>query len=384
MSFINFLINIELKLKQYKIQFLFLIFFWFGGFIFFYLTQPSESIWIIFLYSLSIRRPISSNDFISFYTLIWPILLEVIVFGFIMGELLEKYNPVITCRILAKHRRNHTVIIGYQHLSERVVDLCISNKKRFCVIEDDEELVEDLVNSGYPVVIGDPTELYNLNDANIKKAKEIFINVDDARIAIICTEKVRQLNDECPIYVRAFEDHVQDYLEQPPLNALAFSTSKWAMEVINEWTKGKKGTAIVIGRDRLTHRIAHHISLQPDREVYLFDDEHDGIEFIVGPNLHIIQEFVCFLSDLRPYVDLDKVSQVFICWMKETEFDEALYLTSKLDLRYPNIEIYVRIFDEELKNLVEKYGAQTFSTSQNAFRKLQNEVSPDSAITLKK
>ena len=384
MSFINFIINIELKLKQYKIQFLFLIFFWFGGFIFFYLTQPGESMWIIFLYSFSIRRPISSNDFISFYSLIWPILLEVIVFGFIMGELLEKYNPLITCRILAKHRRNHTVIIGYQHLSERIVDLCIANKKRFCVIEDDEELVEDLINSGYPVVIGDPTELYNLNDANIKRAREVFINVDDARIAIICTEKVRQLNDECPIYVRAFEDHVQNYLEQTPLNAVAFSTSKWAMEVINEWTKGKKGTAIVIGRDRLTHRIAHHISLQPDREVYLFDDEHDGIEFIVGPNLHIVQEFTCFLSDMRPYVDLDKVSQVFICWMKETEFDEALYLTSKLDLRYPNIEIYVRIFDEELKNLVEKYGAQTFSTSQNAFRKLQNEVSPDSAIALQK
>ncbi|MFX0012194.1 MAG: NAD-binding protein, partial [Candidatus Hermodarchaeota archaeon] len=290
---------------------------------------------------------------------------------------------VITCRILAKHRRNHTVIIGYQHLSERIVELCITNKKRFCVIEDDEELVEDLINSGYPVVIGDPIELYNLNDANIKRAREVFINVDDARIVIICTEKVRQLNNECPIYVRAFEDHVQNYLEQPPLNAVAFSTSKWAMEVINEWTKGKKGTAIVIGRDRLTHRIAHHISLQPDREVYLFDDEHDGIEFTVGPNLHIIQEFACFLSDLRPYVDLDKVTQVFICWMKETEFDEALYLTSKLDLRYPNIEIYVRIFDEELKNLVEKYGAKTFSTSQNAFRKLQNEVSPDSAIMLK-
>jgi len=52
--------------------------------------------------------------------------------------------------------------------------------------------------------------------------------------------------------------------------------------------------------------------------------------------------------------------QVFICWRKETEFDE------------------------ELKDLVEKCGAQTFSTSENAFRKLQNEVLPDSTIALKK
>ena len=87
---------------------------------------------------------------------------------------------------------------------------------------------------------------------------------------------------------------------------------------------------------------------------------------------------------MQPYIHLDKVSQVFICWRKETEFDKALYLASKLDLRYPNIEVYVRIFDEELKDLVEKYGAQTFSTSENAFRKLQNEVLPDSTIALKK
>ncbi|MFW9950190.1 MAG: NAD-binding protein, partial [Candidatus Thorarchaeota archaeon] len=194
MSLINLLINIELKLKQYKIQFLFLIIFWLGGFLFFFFTQPEENIWINFLYSLTIRRPETSDDFINFYILVWPILLEVIVFGFIMGELLEKYNPIITSRILAKHKRNHTVIIGYQHLSERIVDYCIDNKKRFCVIEDDEELVEDLITSGYPVVIGDPTEMYNLKDANIKRAKEVFINTDNARVAIICTEKTRHLN----------------------------------------------------------------------------------------------------------------------------------------------------------------------------------------------
>jgi hypothetical protein len=384
MSIINLLINIELKLKQYKIQFIILFLFWIIGYVFFMLMQPGENLWVIFLYSLTIRKLTSSNDFINFYILVWPILFEVIVIGFILGELLEKYNPVITSRILAKYKRRHTVVIGYQHLSERIIDYLIEKGKKFCLIEDSEELVEDLINSGYPVVIGDPIEISNLKNASIKRAKEVFINVEDTRIAIICTKKIRELNNDCPIYVRAFEDHVQDFLEQPPLSAFSFSTSKWAMEGIQEWTKDKKGNAIVIGRDKLTHRIAYQISLQSDREVFLFDDEHDGIEFVVGPNLHIIQEFACFLSDLRAHVDLEKVSQVFICWRKESEFDEALYLASKLDLRYPNIEVYVRIFDEELKDLVENCGAQTFSTSQNAFEKLQKEVTPNSAIALKK
>ena len=244
-------------------------------------------------------------------------------------------------------------------------------------------MVEDLINKGSPVVVGDPTETSNLNFANAKRAKEVFINVDDVRIGIICSEKIRKMNPDCPIYVRVFEDHVRDYLKQPPLNAFPFSTSQWTMEDIDQWIKDKTGDAIVIGRDSLTHRIAYHISLQPEREIYLFDDEHDGIEFPVNERLHIINEFAYFLSDLRTHVNLEEITQLFICWKRESEFDELLYLTSKMNLKFPHIEVFVRIFDEELKDLVQKYNAKPFSTSKKAFKMLQQHVTPDSAIALK-
>ena len=380
MTLINFFIEVHLKLKQYKLQFIFFFLFWLGGFLFFFITEPGDSISNLLFYYLTIRKPQYAGDFANFYSLVWPILLEVIFFGFLMGELMEKYNPVVTSRILARHQRNHSVIIGFRHLSERIIEFCIQNKEPFCVIEDDQELVEDLINASCPVVVGDATESSNLLDANLKRAKEVFINVDDVRIAIICTEKIRKMNPECPIYVRAFEDHVQEYLRQPPLNAFSFSTSKWAMDRIDKWTKNNKGNAIVIGRDSLTHRIAHHISLQPDREVFLFDDEHDGIEFIVNEKLHIVNEFTRFLSDIRPHVDFEEVTQVFICWKRESEFDESIYLTSKINLRYPQIKVFVRIFDEELTNLVKRFNGKPFSSSRKAFKMLQKEVSPDSSI----
>ncbi|MFX1376283.1 MAG: NAD-binding protein [Promethearchaeota archaeon] len=384
MSLMNFFIEIHLKLKQYRLQFLFFFLFWFGGFLFFLITEPDDTLGQIFLYSLTIRSPASPGDIANFYAIIWPILLEVIFFGFIMGELLQKYNPLITSRILARHQRNHLVVIGYSHLAERIVEYCIKNKERFSLIEDNYELVEDLITAGRPVVVGDPTETSNLEFANVKSANEVFITIDDVRIALICTEKVRKMNEDCFIYVRAFEDHVQEYLRAPPLNAYSFSTSKWAMDGIQEWSKGKTGNALVIGRDSLTHRIAYTLSLQPEREVYLFDDEHDGIEFVVNDRLHIINELAYFLSDLRSHINLDEITQAFICWKRETEFDEALYLASKLHSRYPHIEVFVRIFDEELIDLVEKYNAKTFSTSSNAFKKLQKEVSPNSVIAPKK
>ena len=383
MSLINFFIEIHLKLKQYLLQFVFFFLFWFAGFIFFLISEPDDTLGQIFLYSLTVRSPAGAGDIANFYSLVWPILLEVIFFGFIMGELLQKYNPLITSRILARHQRNHVVVIGYQHLAERIVEYCIENKENFSLIEDHHELVEDLITAGKPVVVGDPTETTNLEFANVKSANEVFITIDDARIAIICTEKIRKMNEDCSIYVRAFGDHVQEYLSEPPLKAFSFSTSKWAMEGIQEWTKGKTGNVLVIGRDYFTHRIAYNLSLQPQREIFLFDDEHDGIEFVVNERLHIINELAYFLSDLREHINLDEITQAFICWKRDTEFDESLYLVSKLYSRYPHIEVFVRIFDEELIDLVEKYNAKTFSTSSNAFKMLQKEVKSDSGIVPK-
>ena len=380
MKLVNFFIEFRLKLKQYKVAFIFLFLFWFSGFLFFFITEPSQNIGIIFLYSLTVRSPTDADDFANLYGLLWPILLEVIVFGFIIGELLEKYNPIVTSRILASHKKNHTVIIGYHHLTKRIIESCLECKKPFCLIEDSEEAVEDLINAGQPIVVGDATETSNLKLANIKRAKEVFINVGDVRVALICTEKIRKMNPIVPIYVRAFEDHVQEYLRGPPLNAYPFSTSNWTMESIKKWTADKTGNAIVIGRDSLTHRIAYYISTQPEREVYLFDDEHDGIEFVVNERLHIINEFARFLSDLRAHINMEGISQVFICWKRDSEFDELLYLTAKIHLRYPFIRVFVRVFDEELVELVKKYNAKTFSSSRRAFKNLQKVVASNSAI----
>ena len=92
MSILNILIEIELKLKQYKVQFIFLFLFWLAGFSVFLVIEPNHSFWEYVLFSLTVRQPENAGDFTNFYSLVWPILLEVIVFGFIMGELLEKYN----------------------------------------------------------------------------------------------------------------------------------------------------------------------------------------------------------------------------------------------------------------------------------------------------
>ena len=77
MSILNVLIEIELKLKQYKIQFIFLILFWLAGLSLFVVIEPNHSFLEYILFSLTVRRPENAGDFTNLYSLLWPILLEV-------------------------------------------------------------------------------------------------------------------------------------------------------------------------------------------------------------------------------------------------------------------------------------------------------------------
>ncbi|MBD3351510.1 MAG: hypothetical protein GF364_08485 [Candidatus Lokiarchaeota archaeon] len=380
MGLTNKIIDLHLKLKQYNVQFFFLFFFWVAGFTYFSAVEPTHEVLSNILIAFGIRSPNSSTDFASFYNLIWPILIEVVFFGFITGELLEKYNPTVTCSIIARYKRKHAVVIGYDHLGERIVDYCIENKRKYVVMEDDQELVEDLINAGEPVVVGSPVETNNLKFASVKRATEVFICLSDVRIVLICSEKIRQMNPYCKIYARCFEEHVQEYLKEPRINAFPFSTSKWTLEELESWDKDQHGTAIVLGTDNLSQRVANKISAEEDREVYFFNVEHQGIKFKENKRLHIINMMGNFVSEINSVVKLKDVTQIFICWRKESEFDDSLYLTSKINMLFPEIKLYVRIFDDELSDIMERYNATTFSSSSYAFKKLQSEVDSDSAI----
>ncbi|KKL05723.1 hypothetical protein LCGC14_2603200, partial [marine sediment metagenome] len=67
MNLLNSFIIIHLKLKQYKIQFIFFFLFWFIGFLFFLITEPGYNLGKIILFSISVGIPDDAGDFAQLY-----------------------------------------------------------------------------------------------------------------------------------------------------------------------------------------------------------------------------------------------------------------------------------------------------------------------------
>ncbi|NHJ47529.1 MAG: hypothetical protein FK733_07065 [Asgard group archaeon] len=377
--------TIKNQFKQFLLPFIIFLLFWIAGFITFYVIErDSKSFFDIFLISIAIRASEGSPTFYNFYQFLWPLLFELLILTFILTTLQELYgyNPLYKARKAASHKRNHTVVLGYNHLGERIVEYLREHKKPYSIVEIEQDKIEDLINFDQPVVVGDYTDKDVMSLAGVHKCKEVICVTTDLRRALIAAEKVREINKTCDLYMRVFNDHFRDFLKGEPWNAFTFSISKWTMESVKEWSDDikEKDEIVVLGNDTIVMRIVEFYGRDLKCKVYLIDPEIDPEIYNDLPNVLAYQEKIQFLANLEERCDMNTLKQLYLCWNTEELFSDAILLTVAIKKRYPNIDLFVRMFDEELAQIAKTIEATTFSTSAYAFQMLQQEVKPSSGI----
>lgn len=371
-------------LKQFKLPFFMFILFWILGIIVLFAIEDNKEFWHIFSLSICVTSAGSNPIFIGLYQLLWPLLFELLILSFILSTIRDfyGYNPIVSARRYAYHQSNHSVILGYNHLGERIVDYLKDHNRSYSLIEIDFDKVEDLVNFNEPVVVGDYTDKKIMELAGVRKCKEVFCVTSDLRRALIAAEKVRELNKYCNLYMRVFDEHFRDYLSDEPWNAFTFSTSKWAMDSVMDWSEDIDGNdeVIILGNDNIVRRIVCLYGEILQAKTYLVDPKIDPEVYNAIPNVQAYRERVQFLENLDERFNLNNISQIYICWNTAELFSDAILLTVGITQKYPQIGLFVRMFDEELANIAKAIGASTFSTSAYAFKMLQKEVKQNSGI----
>ena len=138
--------------------------------------------------------------------------------------------------MIAGQMRNHTVVVGYTHLGERLVTFFREKKVPYCLIEKDKEKVDELLRLGEPVIVDDAREMDALNDANVFSAKTVILASNNLETTLIVTKRVRQGNKECRIITRCFQDEFAEIIEFLGANDV-ISSSKNAFDNIVEKLK---------------------------------------------------------------------------------------------------------------------------------------------------
>ena len=375
------------QFRQFRLPFFIFLLFWLAGIIAFVVIEQNKSFGHIFLISIGITDSDNTNiAFFRFYQFLWYLLFEMLILTFILSTLQETYgyNPIIGARKSASSKKNHTVILGYNHLGERIVEFLREQKRPYAVIEIDYEKVDDLINLGQPIVLGDYTDIHIMELAAVKKCKEVFCVTTDIRRALIAADKVRSVNKDCDLYMRVFDEHFRNFLCSPPFNAYTFSTSNWTIDSMKKWSESVKeeDNIVVLGYDNIVKRIIEFYGENLKCNIHLIDEAVDPEVYADLPNVKFFVEKVRYIENLEERCDMLNISQIYICWNTEEQFSDALLLSVAIKDHYPNIELFVRMFDDELAEIAKTIDATTFSTSAYAFEMLQKDVKKHSGIYL--
>lgn len=185
---------------------------------------------------------------------------EVVVFGaiasFVITNVTRRYRPEATCAALAAEARGHLIVIGYSNLGRRLHDMAVEAGAPVVVVEADRGLVEALITSEEPLVLGSAAEEVTLDAAGVKHAEAVVIATDDLETAAVACRAVRDRNPRCKLIVRCPDDDVGQALAKA-YSARALSTSKAATQfVVAHALRAGTRRAIVMGTNRIGARAA--------------------------------------------------------------------------------------------------------------------------------
>ncbi len=149
----------------------------------------------------------------------------------------SKFASNIILEEIKKGRYKDILLIGMNHINIRLINEIKKeiHDLNYCLIEENEELVEELVEEEDPkVLIGDPKEYITLHKIPIKEMDLVINTLQNTADSILITKRIRDLNKNCKVISRFFLDEVAQVMTEPPFNAKVISSSKFTLEIMKK------------------------------------------------------------------------------------------------------------------------------------------------------
>ena len=313
----------------------------------------------------------TDNTFEIFYQVFGTIIISQGIFAVIIERSAGRINPRLTAEKIAKKMDNHVIIIGWSHLALRIIEYMNEKGIKYVMIEENEELVEDLLESGDIIVIRNPLLPETLKLANIKECREVFLVNNNVKQAIILVKRIREINEKCPIHCRIFDERLKKLIKG--FNVNIFSSTKWTFERIKSWFVNKSGLVIIVGWNNFSRRLVNYFeSIEREYLVIEFEREDldiEEVEDLLGPKLIIGS---ATSKKILTQARIHDCTQIIITLIEDVS--EILEIVQNVKKLTERPEIIARAYDDEIAEVLEVLNVKTFSTSYFAFENLKGEL----------
>jgi len=352
-------IKFKSVLKQNSFAFLIVLFWFVGSYIYFvYETTDFIEALLILFYFIN-----HESLFGNFYANFTEFIIFGLVFSLITIDLFRKYNPVDTCRKLSRNYTNHVVIIGYNHIGQRIAHYLRKKGIPLVIIEKKKEIVQDLIDKEEPVINDDALSLDTLRDAGVEKAKAVFILSDNLEVQFVLNADIRQLNRNCLLICRVFEDDIGDLIAKT-YGAKIISTSKFASEIIFEKiVKKNYRNILLIGMTHITARLIEKLKVKPYIKYKVIEEDEEFIEKFA------IDKDKIMIGDPKDYsmlkaINIDEFDYVFNSIPVVTD---SILIVKRIRELNKHCKILARFFNDSVAEILEKHPFNTKVISSSKY-----------------
>lgn len=357
----SYLIKIGALLRQ-NFEAIFIISFWFSMNYFIFLSFSAnvlESFLIIFYFKNH------ESLYGTFYSNFSEFIIFGIIFSLITVELYRKYNPIETCRKLAKKYEDHAIIIGFNHIGQRIYNHLNFIEKDTVVIDKNQEVVSELIEKEKAVVVDDALKMETLLDAGIRKAKAVFVMSDNLELELVVNDHIRYLNNSCKLVCRVFQDDIAEIIAST-YEAETISTSKYASDfIINRIQEKDYENILLIGMNHISARIIHRIKKKfPERSCCLIEEDEEVIEDLIYEKTDNI-----IIGDPKELEILKEVNikEIDLVINVISNATDSVLITKRIRDLNQNCKIISRFFQDPIAEIVEKspFNSEVMSSSKH-------------------
>jgi Trk K+ transport system NAD-binding subunit len=362
--------KIKILIKQ-NIKPLLIVLLWFIFNYFFFLYETSlnysESLLILFYFKES------PTLWGSFYSSMTEFLIFGLVFSLITIELFRKYNPIEACRRFASVLHDHVIVIGYNHLGQRVANYYRELGKDIIVVDKNPDVVQDLIDMEEPVIVDDGLSLQALLDAGVEEAKAVFITSDHLELLMVASSNVRHHNRDCRLVCRVFQDDIAEVIANT-FNAETISTSRYAANIIlEEIKKGRYKDILLIGMNHINIRLLKEIRSEFSEINYSLIEENEELveELLEEKDTRVI------IGDPKEYITLRKIPikdmDLVINTLHNTA--DSILINKRIRDLNKNCKVISRFFLDEVAQVMteEPFNAQVISSSKFTLERMKRK-----------
>lgn len=162
-------------------------------------------------------------------------------------------------------KQNHVVVCGYGKVGRNLVKLLQDNQYPVVVIDQSEQRIQKLRDSGVSYVYGNAASLHVLEAAGISQARGMAIALPDPISSRLCLKRALELSPDLDIVVRAGNDKDIELFYQLGAREVVQPEFEASLEVATHLLSGSNLANNAIQRQMQQIRSNHYLALRPER-----------------------------------------------------------------------------------------------------------------------